>query len=155
MCMCVRVCVRACVHACMHACMHTQRKSSPTVHLKLVGILSGWDFVRLGFCPLGFCPLGFCPLGFCPLGFCPALDLRYAILQSFLHTSHMLRHFTDLLQQTCHKCNMLQDQMTADAGHLNICGQPTAAVARDLLSSLPLQLKHCRRHRNHRTQMDT
>ena len=51
--------------------MHTQRKSSPTVHLKLVGILSvgilsGWDFVRLGFCPLGFCPLGFCPLGFCP-----------------------------------------------------------------------------------------
>ena len=25
--------------------MHTQRKSSPTVNLKLVGILSGWDFV--------------------------------------------------------------------------------------------------------------
>ena len=32
---------------------------------------SGWDFVRLGFCPLGFSPLGFCPLGFSPLGFCP------------------------------------------------------------------------------------
>ena len=36
-------------YVCMHACMHTQRKSSPTVHLKLVGILSGWDFVRWGF----------------------------------------------------------------------------------------------------------
>ena len=22
------------------------------------GILSGWDFVRVGFCPVGFCPSG-------------------------------------------------------------------------------------------------
>ena len=49
----------------------------------------------------------------------------------------------------------LQDQMTADTWYLNICGQTTAAVAKDFLSPLLLQLKHCMRQWNHTTQMDT
>ena len=32
------------------------------------GVLSGWGFVRLGFCLMGFVRVGFCLMGFCQGG---------------------------------------------------------------------------------------